>query len=133
MGRMYRIALSRLLLVVRLAILVSLVGYNMSSASAAMHGSAFPEFENAVSVVTPEADGHHMVEPSEHGHQHDASTDDGDTKLVKQECCKDFCGGMGIICEGPDVGGPVVTSIRQFIDDRAALGELPSLHRPPNI
>ncbi|MBB3388012.1 hypothetical protein FHT82_000732 [Rhizobium sp. BK275] len=130
---MYRIALSRLLLVVRLAILASLVGYNISSASAAMHGSAFPEFENAVSVATPEAGDHHTVEASDHDHQHDASTDDGGTKLVKQECCKDFCGGLGIICEGPDVGGPVVTSIRQFIDDRAALGELPSLHRPPNI
>ena len=58
---------------------------------------------------------------------------DGPSKLVKQECCKDFCGGFGIICAGPDVGGPVVTSIRQFADDRTTLGELPTLDRPPNI
>ncbi|EJZ22482.1 hypothetical protein [Rhizobium sp. Pop5] len=130
---MYRIALSSLLLVVRLAIVISLVGYNMSSASAAMHGSAFPELEKTASVAVSGAGDHHMVEPSEHSHHLDASTDDGDAKLVKQECCKDFCGGFGIICESPDVGGPIVTSIRQFVDDRTAFGELPPLHRPPNI
>ncbi|MBB2749968.1 UNVERIFIED_ORG: hypothetical protein GGI57_000641 [Rhizobium aethiopicum] len=135
---MYRITVSRLLMMMRLVIIVSLAGYSLSNANAAMHGSSFPELKAAVSDITPSDEGHDMTEAAHHGHSHgdvsDVSHDgDGASKLVKQECCKDFCGGFGIICEGPDVGGPVVTSIRQFADDSTALGELPALHRPPNI
>ncbi|SCW87947.1 hypothetical protein SAMN02927900_06039 [Rhizobium mongolense subsp. loessense] len=131
---MYRIALSKLLLIVRLAIIVSLAGYSMSNARAAMHGTAFPEFEQAASQVV-QHDNHDMDKMSGHGHSHDHASGDEDRgiKLVKQECCKDFCSGIGIISEGHDVGGPVVTSIRQFDDDQQTLGELPPLHRPPNI
>lgn len=134
MGKMYRIALGRLLWIVRLAIIVSLAGYSLSNASATMHGTASPEFEKAASQVTQHSD-HDMAQMSGHSHSHsDAADDDDETaKLVKQECCKDFCGGFGIICDGHDVGGPVVTSIRQFVDDQSTLGELPPLHRPPNI
>ncbi|WP_028732229.1 hypothetical protein [Rhizobium leguminosarum] len=132
---MYRIAMSRLLVMMRLVIIVSLAGYSLSNASAAMHGSSFPELKAVVSDVTQSHEGHDMSEAAHNGHSHgDVSDDDaGASKLVKQECCKDFCGGIGIICASPDVGGPVVTSIRQFIDDRTTLGELPPLHRPPNI
>jgi hypothetical protein len=135
MGKMYRIILSRLLVMMRLVIIVSLAGYSLSNANAAMHGSSFPDLQALVSDMTPSHEGHDMTEAADEGHlrgdvSHD---DDGASKLVKQECCKDFCGGLGIICAGPDVGGPIVTSIRQFVDDRTALGELPTLDRPPNI
>lgn len=133
---MYRIAMSRLLVLMRLVIIVSLAGYSLSNANAVMHGSSFPELKAVVSDVTPSHEGHDMSAAAHHGHSHgDVSEeeDDGASKLVKQECCKDFCGGFGIICEGQDVSRPVVTSIRQFIDDRTTLGELPPLHRPPNI
>ncbi|NNG74178.1 hypothetical protein HLI18_30815 [Rhizobium laguerreae] len=132
---MYRIAMSRLLVLMRLVIIVSLAGYSLSNASAAMHGSSFPELKAVVSDVTPSHEGHDMAEAAHHGHSHGdvSDDDDGASKLVKQECCKDFCGGIGIICSTPDVGGPVVTSIRQFIDDQTTLGELPTLDRPPNI
>lgn len=135
MGKMYRITVSRLLVMMRLVIIVSLAGYSLSNASAAMHGSSFPDLKAVVSDVMPTHEGHDMTEAAHHDHSHgDVShDDDGASKLVKQECCKDFCGGLGIICAGPDVGGPVVTSIRQFVDDRTTVGELPSLHRPPNI
>ena len=135
MGKMYRITMSRLLVMMRLVIIVSLAGYSMSSANAAMHGSSFPDLKAIVSDVMPSHEGHDMTEAAHHGHSHGEVSDDGDgpSKLVKQECCKDFCGGFGIICAGPDVGGPVVTSIRQFADDRTTLGELPTLDRPPNI
>ncbi|MGO8083055.1 hypothetical protein [Rhizobium leguminosarum] len=134
MGKMYRIALSKLLLIVRLAIIVSLAGYSLSNASAAMHGAAFPEFEKTASQVMQHSD-HDMAQMSGHSHSRsDAADDEGSTaKLVKQECCKDFCVGLGIICDGHGVGGPVVTSIRQFVDDQQTFGELPPLHRPPNI
>ncbi|MBB3309332.1 hypothetical protein FHT78_001061 [Rhizobium sp. BK196] len=132
---MYRITVSRLLVMMRLVIIVSLAGYSLSNANAAMHGSSFPDLKAVVSDVTPSHEDHDMAEAADYGHSHGDVSDDGDdaSKLVKQECCKDFCGGLGIICEGPDVGGPVVTSIRQFADDRTTLGELPDLHRPPNI
>ncbi|WP_179213966.1 hypothetical protein [Rhizobium sullae] len=133
MGRMYRIAMSKLLLIVRLAIVVSLAGYSLSNANAAMHGTPFPEFEQAASQAMQNGD-RDMKQMSPHGHSRDHAAGDKDgTKLVKQECCSDFCGGLGMICEGPDVGGPVETSIRQFIDDQQTFGELPPLHRPPNI
>ncbi|WP_222291145.1 hypothetical protein [Rhizobium leguminosarum] len=137
MGKMYRIAMSRLLVMMRLVIIVSLAGYSLSNASAAMHGSSFPEVAAVLSEsdAMQHHDGHDMTKMAAHDHsQGDVGDDaDGVSKLVKQECCKDFCGGLGIICEGPDVGGPIVNSIREFIDDRTTLGELPTLHRPPNI
>nr|WP_208722709.1 hypothetical protein [Rhizobium vallis] len=135
MGKMYRITVSTLLVMMRLVIVVSLAGYSLSNASAAMHGSSFPELQVAAAEVTPSHEGHEMAEADHHDHSRiDMSDDDGATsKLVKQECCKDFCGGLGIICESPDVGRPIVSSIRQFVDDRTAFGELPPLHRPPNI
>jgi hypothetical protein len=135
MGKMYRITVSRLLVMMRLVIIVSLAGYSLSNANAAMHGSSFPDLKAVVSDVMPSHEGDAKTEAVHHDHSHgDVShDDDGASKLVKQECCKDFCGGFGIICASPDVGGPVVTSIRQFIDDRTPLGELPTLDRPPNI
>ncbi|WP_222352106.1 hypothetical protein [Rhizobium leguminosarum] len=136
MGKMYRIVMSRLLVMMRLVIIVSLAGYSLSNASAAMHGSSFPEAAVlSESDAMQHHDGHDMTKMAVHDHSQGDVSDyaDGVSKPVKQECCKDFCGGLGIICEGQDVGGPVVTSIRQFIDDRTTLGELPPLHRPPNI
>ncbi|QSW93349.1 hypothetical protein J0663_20150 [Rhizobium lentis] len=135
MGKMYRITVSALLVMMRLVIIVSLAGYSLSNASAAMHGSSFPELQAGASAATASHEGHAMAEASHHDHSRsDMSDDNGGTpKLVKQECCKDFCGGLGIICESPDVGGPVMTSIRQFVDDRTTFGELPPLDRPPNI
>nr|WP_222396372.1 hypothetical protein [Rhizobium leguminosarum] len=133
MGKMYRIALSKLLLIVRLAIIVSLAGYSLSNANAAMHGATFPEFEKTASQVMQHGD-HDEAKMPGHGHSHNHAADDKDgSKLVKQDCCSDFCAGMGIIYDGHDVGGPVVTSIRQFVDDQQTFGELPPLHRPPNI
>ena len=116
---MYRITVSSLLVLMRLVIIISLAGYSLSNANAAMHGSSFPELKAVVSDVTPSHEGHDMAEAAHHGHSHGdvSDDDDGASKLVKQECCKDFCGGIGIICATPDVGGPVVTSIRHFVDD----------------
>ncbi|MBB4275412.1 hypothetical protein GGE12_003201 [Rhizobium mongolense] len=132
---MYRITMSRLLVMMRLVIIVSLAGYSLSNANAAMHGSSFRELEVVASDPMPSHEGNDMVDMAHHDHSHgDVSHGgDGPSKLVKQECCSDFCGGFGIISEGPDVGGPVVTAIRQYVDDRTTLGELPTLDRPPNI
>lgn len=146
---MYRIALSKLFIFVRLVIIVSLAGYTLSNANAAMHGSAFPELP----PVTASGDDHHAMSGHNHhgmashdyssgdhaavqdiSQQHDHGSPTGDDdQLSKQQCCKDFCGGFGIVCEAQDVDGPIVSSIRQFVNDQSLIGELPPLHRPPNI
>ncbi len=128
---MYRIALSKMLFLVRLVIMVSLAGYNVSYASAAMHGTIIPNLEKDALSLTHQSK-HDMIKASDRSHEHSGAAD-SDGKLVKQECCKDFCGGFGIVNEGQNVGGPIVTSIRQFIDDQRTSGELPALDRPPNI
>ncbi|WP_210258162.1 hypothetical protein [Rhizobium sp. 57MFTsu3.2] len=143
MGKMYRIALSKLLIFVRLVIIASLAGYTLSNANAAMHGSAFPELPPPSAAS---AHDHHAATDHDHGvtsddeavqdvaHQHEHGSPTGDDdQFSKQQCCKDFCGGFGIVCEAHDVGGPVVSSIRQFVNDQSLVGELPPLHRPPNI
>ncbi|ANL36878.1 hypothetical protein [Rhizobium phaseoli] len=132
MGNMYRIALSRLLLLVRLAIIVSLAGYSISTVDAAMHGPAL-QVEKTMSSAASHGS-HDMASVSNHKHAHaDAADNDGPSKIAKQECCKDFCGGFVLLCASQSLGGPVVASIRQFIDDQHVMGELPPLDRPPNI
>ncbi|XUM50573.1 hypothetical protein NBG89_28125 (plasmid) [Rhizobium sp. YTU87027] len=140
---MYRIALSKLLIFVRLVIIVSLAGYTLSNANAAMHGSAFPELSPPVTASGhdhaamaghdhPISGDHEAVQDVSQQHDHGSPTGDDD-QFSKQQCCKDFCGGFGIVCEAHDVGGPVVSSIRQFVNDQSLIGELPPLHRPPKI
>ena len=51
----------------RLVIMVSLAGYSLSNANAAMHGSSFPELQVAASGVTPSHEGHDMAEAAHHG------------------------------------------------------------------
>ncbi|EJJ26577.1 hypothetical protein PMI11_05211 [Rhizobium sp. CF142] len=141
---MYLNALGRLLLFVRLVIIVSLAGYTLSNANAAMHGSAFPDLQppaisagghdhHAMSGEDHAASGDHGVVQNASIQQDHGSSASDDEQLSKQQCCKDFCGGFGIVCEAHEVGGPVVSSIRQFVDDQSILGELPPLHRPPKI
>jgi hypothetical protein len=144
MGKMYLNALGRLLLFVRLVIIVSLAGYSLSNANAAMHGSAFPGLQSP--AILAGAHDHHAMSGDDHAassedvtvqgvadrHDHGSSASD-DEQLSKQQCCKDFCGGFGIVCESHEVGGPVISSIRQFVDDQSILGEVPPLHRPPKI
>mgnify|MGYP001143817109 CR=1 FL=1 len=85
---MYRIAMSRLLVMMRLVMIVSLAGYSLSNASAAMHGSSFPEMAAAVSETDAmqHHDGHDMTKMAVHDHsQGEASGDaDGVSKPVKR-------------------------------------------------
>lgn len=69
----------------------------------------------------------------DHVHEDESASPDDMQKIAKQECCKDFCVSFAIIATADLVGGPVVTSIREFINDNRVVGELVPLHRPPNI
>lgn len=132
MGIMYRITLQSMLVLIRVVIVTSLAGYSLPTASAAMHGSW------ASARATQAAD-HHSTDVHDElasaGHAHDdhASPFDEDQKVVKQDCCKDFCASVAIVAGTSVGGGPRVASIRAFIDHARALGQIPALHRPPNI
>ncbi|MBB5537198.1 hypothetical protein GGD55_003913 [Rhizobium giardinii] len=48
---MYRIICSKLLVLIKLAIVVSFAGYSLSNATAAMHGPSFVEAQQAASML----------------------------------------------------------------------------------
>jgi len=123
---MYRITLAKMLVLLRLVIIASLAGYSLPAASAAMHGSI-------ATSTTTQSDDHHEMTNGEHVHGGESASPDDMQKNAKQECCKDFCVSFAIVAAAGVVGGPVVSSIREFIDDNRVVGELVPLHRPPNI
>lgn len=128
MGAMYRIICKRLLILIRLVIVVSLAGYSLSTATAAMHGEGL----NATTVMSEsmEHTGAHMAEHDHHGN---VSADDDASKVVNQDCCSDFCISFAIVESVDSLDRPVVSSIHRLIDDQRSFGEIPTLHRPPNI
>lgn len=124
---MFRITLQKMLILIRLVIVVSLAGYSLPTASAAMHG-AWSDLELS------QSSDHHEVASGDHMHgDRDQSSPDDAEKLAKTDCCQGFCVSMAIVADADAVGGPRVASIREFVDDAQATGELPPLHRPPNI
>ncbi|MDX1102950.1 hypothetical protein GOL81_26885 [Sinorhizobium medicae] len=124
---MFQITVQKMLILARLAIVVSLTAYSLPAASASMHGG-WSNTEIGQS-------GDHHDETTIGGHLLDdqKSSPDNAKKLVKTECCKGFCVSMALVAETNTVGGLRVTSIREFVDDARTKGELPLLHRPPNI
>ncbi|MCA1368353.1 hypothetical protein I6F15_13190 [Bradyrhizobium sp. BRP14] len=123
---MPRITLQKMLILLRLVIVMSLAGYSLPTASAAMHGAW------ANSDIVQFNDHHEMATPDHRHGDHHTSPEDSQ-KLVKTDCCKGFCVSMAIVTDADTVGGPRVASIREFVDDARTMGELPPLHRPPNI
>lgn len=123
---MLRITLQKMLVLLRLVIVLSLAGYSLPTASAAMHGAS-PNPE----IMQP-GDHHEMASDQLSQGDHASSPEDTE-KTSKQECCKGFCVSMAIVAHVDVVGGPRVAPVREFIDDAHVIGELPALHRPPNI
>lgn len=123
---MYRITLQKMLILLRLVIVLSLAGYSLPTASAAMHGVwANPD------II--QSDDHLEMATAEHAQGGHHSSPEDSQKLVKTDCCKGFCVSMAIVAVVDTVGGPRLASIRKFADDARANGELPPLNRPPNI
>jgi hypothetical protein len=136
MRKMHRIVRSRMLLLVRLVMVASLAFFGVSNAYAAMHGSLLPELRQAAMEMDQtshhEMASEHEEANSAHSH-HNMGGDNADDGLSKQECCKDFCGGLGIVSNAIEIGGPIVSVIREFSDDKRQFGELSYVHRPPSI
>jgi hypothetical protein len=128
MGAMYRITCKKLLILIRLVIVVSLAGYSLSTATAAMPGQAL----TATTVMSESMD-HTDAQMGEYDHHGKVSADDAASKVVKQDCCNDFCVSFAIVGNTDALNSPVVSLIHEFIDDRHSFGEIPTLHRPPNI
>lgn len=81
---------NRIMVLFRLAIVVSLAGYTIPNANAAMHGSAYQNV-----TISVEA-GHHGDAHSHGAKVFDADAghhgDGGDAgKTAKDNCCQDFC------------------------------------------
>lgn len=128
---MYRIICRKLLVLIRLAIVVSLAGYSLSNATAAMHGGNASALPQTVSTL----EDHHGSASAPHDNHGEVSADDDGegVKLAKQECCNDFCISFAIVVSSETTGRPVVSSVREFLNDSHVVGELVPLHRPPNI
>jgi len=136
MDNVFRIALAKMLVLLRLAIIASLTLYTLPSASYAMHGDVAATYE----VSAPAAHGDHggahasvQAVSDHHGHglAHDASK--APRKPIKQNCCSDFCVSLAIIGTAPDFWRALQPPIRDFRDDRSVFGQLTTLHRPPSI
>ncbi|MFK3777675.1 hypothetical protein [Agrobacterium sp. NPDC089420] len=126
-----------LALLFRLVMILSLAGYSVSTVSAAMHGPDAGDMRHGQSAVMDHGmmmDHDASAAPSDNHHHDDMAGHDGGVKKpVKQECCGDFCLSMALPIGHDAFGGPVVASIRAFLDDSKAVGQTPLLHRPPNI
>lgn len=134
MGKMYRITFSKMLVLLRLVIIVSLAGYSLPTASAAMHASWSGSEASHSHDHHGQVDDHHEATAGHHSDgDHASSPDDPAVKIAKQECCGSFCASMAIVASSVPVGGERLAIIREFIDDAHVMGEFPSLHRPPNI
>ncbi|MEI2302218.1 hypothetical protein [Ensifer sp. MJa1] len=134
MGKMYRITFSKMLVLLRTVIVMSLAGYSLPTASAAMHGSWSGSEVLQSHDHQGQVDDHHEGASGHHSDgDHASSPDDAARKIAKQECCGSFCVSMAIVTSSVPVGGQRVATIREFIDDAHIMGEFPSLHRPPNI
>ncbi|WP_097170795.1 hypothetical protein [Rhizobium sp. AN5] len=119
-------------LLFRLVMILSLAGYSVSTVNAAMHGPDTAEMQTTQSAMMMDHGGSAMMS-GDHHNMDTADHDSGVKKPVKQECCNDFCLGMAVLIAHDALGGPVVNSIRSFLDDSKTVGQIPLLHRPPNI
>lgn len=111
--------------------MVSLAGYSLSNASAAMHGGGDLSGRASMSMAD-----HHQDANASHDHHQQASADADDAdgmNMVKQECCKDFCTSFALVISSDTISGPVASTVSGFLNDRGLAGQIPALHRPPNI
>lgn len=95
-----------------------------------MHGS---NKSDTATVATSGHEDHHEVSmafPSTkdgHGHEHSAP------EKAKPTCCIDYCGVAALTCASAAINHPRSETVLVMLDDMDVMGQLPPLHRPPNI
>ena len=135
MGNVFRIALHRMLVLFRLAVVASLALYTLPTASVAMHGDASATYTSQARLSEHENFGHlnQIAEADHHAHEDQTTTSNDDGKSAKQDCCSDFCVSFAIMTEAPDVAIGAMSGFRTHLDETSVFGQLSSLHRPPSI
>lgn len=132
MSTVLRNLASRIMVLFRLAVVLSLAGYTMPNANAAMHGSPYPE----ASIV---AEASHHGDAHSHGSKvvkadADHHRDGGDGgKSVQKNCCQDFCFSIALPSPSQTSVPARVSMAFAAFDDSRVHGTRPSLHRPPKI
>lgn len=138
MDLVFRNLLGRIVILFRLAVIVSLAGYTLPNANAAMHGPTSPQTEAAIIADHGhESHGHDDLASDNHDadqaqSDHHGGNDDPN-KSGKQNCCQDFCMSMALLSCHHAETRLVASSIRYFIDDSKNVGQITLLNRPPNI
>lgn len=124
----YRITSKAMAMLFRLVMILSLAGYSFSAVNAAMHADNSPRLSQMENDHSSHNGNDHSVMI-----QTDHEDDYGSPERTKNSCCKDYCGVAAITCTGWSLSHPRVVLVHEFADDTNAIGEAPSLHRPPNI
>lgn len=121
----------KMLVLLRLAIVASLVVYTLPNATFAMHG----DDAQSVTVSIDDAQAEHasMDDSGHHDHGMAKDTAKHDQKQDKQNCCSDFCISLAIMSDAPEFGSTRSGSVSEFLNDSSVFGQLQSLHRPPSI
>ena len=128
---MFRIAFAKMLVLLRLAIVASLVVYMLPNATFAMHGDDAPSV--TASFDDGQAEHASMDDPGYHDHGLSKDMAKKDQKPNTQNCCSDFCISLAMMSGAPEFGSPRSDSVRDFLNDSSVFGQLQSLHRPPSI
>lgn len=124
---------NRIMVVFRLAVVLSLASYTMPYATAAMHGSAYPDATVSVDLQHHGDNHSHSAEAHEAARGHHVSGGDSGEPLEK-DCCQDFCFSIALPSSCESSVPPVrVSTVFLTLDDSLVHGTRPSLHRPPNI
>jgi hypothetical protein len=131
-----RIALQRMLVLLRLVIVMSLAAYSLPTVSFAMHGDASASYpavstdSHAEGAQAEQAQAEDGMEHHDHGKPDQTAGHDG--KSANQDCCSDFCLNAAIVGECQFTHLLSASVVRVFLDDSDVFGQLSSLQRPPS-
>lgn len=122
---------TKLLLLVRLAIVLSLTGYSFSQINVSMHGSAVPSLAAVAASIDAVDHSMHSMDMADH-HQTGGSSDLANG-TDSQDCCKNFCSNAALVDFCPAFGVVRITSLRfAHFDELLPNGMLAPIHTPPS-
>lgn len=93
------------MLIFRLTVVLSLAGYSMSAANAAMH-PAMPDSASFVEGARSAHGVHAHPKMTDDGH-HSEHAAEGDGDTADNSCCQDYCGVFAIDAPMPKLAHPV--------------------------
>ncbi len=130
------LAVQRLILLLKVALVAALAGYTLPSASLAMHGSSSASYVAASVAGSP--DPAHAAHVSAFSHDHggsgghhaeEASAEAG--KNLTQDCCSDYCLSLALVGDGPVFRFDRTPLPVSFADDERVFAAPIGFNRPP--